>query len=581
MSRIHANNYLTTITGSITNASTTLVASTVTGFPTIGAGVVTYLTLQNGSDIEIVKATSNSGTTITIVRAQEDTIAKSFAAGSTLSIRPTKGSFDGKVDVDSPTFTGTVTIPTPFILGAVSVLPTGTELNYVDGVTSSIQTQLDSKVTGVDSSTDNAAVRFDSTTGKLIQNSGVIIDDNNNVSYNNGTEGYTTTATAAATTTLTVASTEQQYFTGSTTQTVVLPLTSTLSLGHKFKIINNSSGVVTVQSSGANAIIAMNGLSWAEFIVIAITGTGVASWDYKFGTNASTLYLPQTINANRFLVTGGSNNVVTGVGNTANAIPGTNSSGTIAMKAGTANQVLNVNSGATDTAFTSTLTSITLVTPALGTPSSGALSSCTAYPQSALTGLGTNVSTFLGTPSSANLAAALTDGTGSGAAVFANTPTLVTPALGTPASGVLTNCTGTPIGTTTNNDAAAGQVGEYISSIIASGSAVTSLANASSNVTSISLTAGDWEVYGNVNWVTFGVGVSQIYAWSSATSATGPDQSLYNNLTCVGMTAPFGFSIPSRRYSLSGTTTIYLSCFMSVSSGNGTACGGIYARRVR
>ena len=45
----------------------------------------------------------------------------------------------------SPTFTGTVTIPTPFTLGAVSVLPTGTELNFVDGVTSAIQTQLDGK----------------------------------------------------------------------------------------------------------------------------------------------------------------------------------------------------------------------------------------------------------------------------------------------------------------------------------------------------------------------------------------------------------------------------------------------------
>lgn len=45
----------------------------------------------------------------------------------------------------SPTFTGTVTLPTPFVLGAVTVLPTGTELNYVSGVTSNIQTQLDAK----------------------------------------------------------------------------------------------------------------------------------------------------------------------------------------------------------------------------------------------------------------------------------------------------------------------------------------------------------------------------------------------------------------------------------------------------
>lgn len=61
-------------------------------------------------------------------------------------------------------------------------------------------------------------------------------------------------------------------------------------------------------------------------------------------------------------------------------------------------------------------------------------------------GLGTGVPTFLTTPSSANLAAALTDETGSGPAVFANAPVLVGPALGTPASGVLTNATGLPIG---------------------------------------------------------------------------------------------------------------------------------------
>lgn len=52
---------------------------------------------------------------------------------------------DLKAPIASPTFTGVVTLPTPFTLGAVSVLPTGTELNFVDGVTSAIQTQIDSK----------------------------------------------------------------------------------------------------------------------------------------------------------------------------------------------------------------------------------------------------------------------------------------------------------------------------------------------------------------------------------------------------------------------------------------------------
>jgi len=91
-------------------------------------------------------------------------------------------------------------------------------------------------------------------------------------------------------------------------------------------------------------------------------------------------------------------------------------------------------------------TSPTLVTPVLGTPSSGTLTNCTGYTVGNLSGLGSGVGTFLATPSSANLAAALTDETGSGALVFATSPTLVTPLLGTPTSGTLTNCTGYTVG---------------------------------------------------------------------------------------------------------------------------------------
>lgn len=83
----------------------------------------------------------------------------------------------------------------------------------------------------------------------------------------------------------------------------------------------------------------------------------------------------------------------------------------------------------------------------LGTPSSGTLSACTGLPISTgVSGLGTGVATFLGTPSSANLAAAITDETGTGALVFATSPSLVTPILGTPTSGNLSNCTGYPAG---------------------------------------------------------------------------------------------------------------------------------------
>jgi len=90
-----------------------------------------------------------------------------------------------------------------------------------------------------------------------------------------------------------------------------------------------------------------------------------------------------------------------------------------------------------------TSTSMVLVTPILGTPTSGTLTNCIGLPiATGVSGLAANVATFLATPSSANLAAALTDETGTGAAVFANTPTLVTPVIGA--------ATGTSLSTTGN-----------------------------------------------------------------------------------------------------------------------------------
>ena len=74
-----------------------------------------------------------------------------------------------------------------------------------------------------------------------------------------------------------------------------------------------------------------------------------------------------------------------------------------------------------------------LVDPILGTPKSGTLTNCTGLPlATGITGFGTGVTTFLVTPSSANLRAALTDKTGTGTAVFDTSPSITTPTLTTP-----------------------------------------------------------------------------------------------------------------------------------------------------
>lgn len=76
------------------------------------------------------------------------------------------------------------------------------------------------------------------------------------------------------------------------------------------------------------------------------------------------------------------------------------------------------------------------------------LSNSTGLPVSTgLTGLGTGVASFLATPSSANLLNTMTDETGSGSLVFSNSPTLLTPNLGTPSSLTLSNATGLPLAT--------------------------------------------------------------------------------------------------------------------------------------
>jgi len=143
------------------------------------------------------------------------------------------------------------------------------------------------------------------------------------------------------------------------------------------------------------------------------------------------------------------------------------------------------------------------------------------------------------------------------------------------------------LGTTTNNNADTGVVGEYVASNVGN-TAVTLATGVTADLTSISLTAGDWDVQGNVAFDTAATAnLTYWYAGVSTVSATF--QGGYYQLT--NMASPTGgvvfganaFSLPSpvARISLSATTTVYLITNVGFTVAAVKAGGMIKARRVR
>ena len=147
------------------------------------------------------------------------------------------------------------------------------------------------------------------------------------------------------------------------------------------------------------------------------------------------------------------------------------------------------------------------------------------------------------------------------------------------------------VGTTTNDSAAAGNLGEVIYSEVVFGSGVSLTTNVAKTVTSISLTAGDWDIYGNIIFFPSGTHTASVtrlsggISLSTNTMPTLSDPTLSAGSVVISATVPgdalIYVNICPCRQSLSGNTTVYLIALATFTVNTLTAGGFITARRAR
>jgi len=230
----------------------------------------------------------------------------------------------------------------------------------------------------------------------------------------------------------------------------LIPSNPGINLGsssNKFNnIYGNISGTVTGAASEVTLTTTNNNDTYYPTFAASASGdnqlyTANVGSGLTYNPNSNTLTTSEFVGA----LTGNADSVTNGVYTTDKIS---------ALSSTTSAELAGVISDETGTGKLVFATSPALVTPALGTPTSGVLTNCTGTASGLTAGAvtngvyTTNNISALASTTSAELAGVISDETGTGNLVFATSPTLVTPLLGTPTSGDLTNCTGTASGLT-------------------------------------------------------------------------------------------------------------------------------------
>lgn len=425
-------------------------------------------------------------------------------------------------------------------------------------------------ITGPMTSTSTALVRWNSTTGAAVQNSGILVDASNNVT------GAASIASGAVTVTSAAPSAFAVGAAGVTNPAFAVDAsTASSATGLLVKSAAAAAGLaVSVQSSGANENLTLNAkgagtiaignvssgaitLSRATSISGALTQTG--------GNSAFSAATSSTAAGARYLYTGAADTALT----LSTEAPSVHfNMGQVRQHATGA---LTLQRDYRVTPSTHSFVAASTLTDAYGTYIDGAPIAGTnaTITNSYSLGLGANA-----------VGAGVTNSYG----LIVNPNTGATNNFGSWLRGI--TIIDNYRGTTTNDNAAAGIVGEFISATVLSGAAVAIATATPTNITSISLTPGDWDVSGFVSAGYTGSAMTRLLGWTSATSATlpifpnnggaGGHESL-NGTSGIGLNTLVGV----QRFSLASTTTIYLTAYVAFSSGAAAVFGFIRARRMR